>query len=257
MPRSQAIKEGYKIVKPRCIDVNKGDDLEVIMRSRLVAKEFNNGTVQGLFARTPPLGALRYLAHEAATIEEDGSDDKVMMINDVSRAFFEAKATRRVCVEIPEESPDFDGGYSVAVLEMSLYGTRDAAMNWQEEVAREMRRWGFRRGRYNPCLYFHKQWGLKVFLHGDDFVSVGKRENVKMFRKKLEERFEVKTEVVGSLDSEKKEVRILNRIIRKTSEGWEYEPDQRHAELIVDGLSLGGGGKSGGNPTRGPKAMGG
>ena len=26
---------------------------------------------------------------------------------------------------------------------------------------------------------------------------------------------------------------ILNRIIRVTQRGWEYEPDQRHADLIL------------------------
>ena len=35
-----------------------------------------------------------------------------------------------------------------------------------------------------------------------------------------------------------KEARLLNRIIRRTEEGWEYEADQRHAELIVKGLGL-------------------
>ena len=44
-------------------------------------------------------------------------------------------------------------------LQMSLYGTRDAAMNWQEEVAKEMIKWGFTRGKYNPCLYWHADWG--------------------------------------------------------------------------------------------------
>ena len=34
------------------------------------------------------------------------------------------------------------------------------------------------------------------------------------------------------------EARLLNRIIRRTDEGWEYEADQRHAELIVKGLGL-------------------
>ena len=53
---------------------------------------------------------------------------------------------------------------------MSLYGTRDAAMNWQEEVAREMQKWGFQRGRYNPCLYYHKQSGVMALVHGDDVM---------------------------------------------------------------------------------------
>ena len=58
-------------------------------------------------------------------------------------------------------------------LNYSLYGTRDAAMNRQEEVAREMWKWGFRRGKYNPCLYHNPTSGLICMVHGDDFVSVG------------------------------------------------------------------------------------
>ena len=45
----------------------------------------------------------------------------------------------------------------------------------------------------------------------------------------------IKTEVVGD-DPERGEVqeaRILNRVIRITQEGWEYEADQRHADLII------------------------
>ena len=62
------------------------------------------------------------------------------MINDVSRAFFEAPAVRQVCVEIPEEDLTAADRRedNVGHLRMSLYGTRDAAMNWQEEVAREI-----------------------------------------------------------------------------------------------------------------------
>ena len=82
---------------------------------------------------------------------------KVIMVNDVTRAFFEAPAIRNVCIEIPKEDlTEADVRHDkVGHLRMSLYGTRDAAMNWQEEVAREMVRLGFARGKYNPCLYFH------------------------------------------------------------------------------------------------------
>ena len=83
--------------------------------------------------------ALRFLVHEAATVranEEMGT--KVIMVNDVARAFFEAAAIRNICFEIPKEDlTEADrhhdkGGH----LRMSLYGTRDTAMNWQEEVAK-------------------------------------------------------------------------------------------------------------------------
>ena len=33
-------------------------------------------------------------------------------------------------------------------------------------------------------------------------------------------------------EGEAREARILNRVIRVTGRGWEYEADQRHADLI-------------------------
>ena len=60
--------------------------------------------MDGLFAGTPPLEAFRFLVNEAATVradEEMGS--KVILINDVARAFFEAPAIRKICMEIPKE----------------------------------------------------------------------------------------------------------------------------------------------------------
>ena len=93
----------------------------------------------------PPLEAVRFLIHEAATVRSDEPmGSKVLMINDVSRAFFEAPATRNICVELPKEDrtePDVRHD-KVGHLRMSLYGTRDASYNWQEEVAKEMRGWG-------------------------------------------------------------------------------------------------------------------
>ena len=148
------------------------------------------------------------------------------MINDVARAFFEAKAIRKICVELPEESAESLGGRNVALLNRSLYGTRDAAMNWQEEVAKEMRQWGFSRGHYNPCLFIHATQHVQVFLHGDDFASVGSRASLQWFRERLEGRFEIKTSVIGTGVGEVREARVLNRILRITDNGWEYEPDE-------------------------------
>ena len=70
MPRTEAVKRGLKIVGTRWIDINKGDTSQPVYRSRLVAKEFNTGTEDGLFASTPPLEALRMLISDAATAEK-------------------------------------------------------------------------------------------------------------------------------------------------------------------------------------------
>ena len=103
-----------------------------------MGKEFADKRIDGLFAGTPLLEALRFLVHEAATVEGE-EEENVIMVNDVARAFFEAKAIRKICVELPDECAESCGGHNVGLLRQSLYGTRDAAMNWQEEVAKEMR----------------------------------------------------------------------------------------------------------------------
>ena len=160
---------------------------------------------------------------------------------------------RQVCVEIPDEDLTVTDRQAdnVGHLQMSLYGTRDAAMNRQEEVAKEMRRLGVVRGRYNPCLYWHERLKLTTMVHGDGFVTVGTRKSAQEFRRMLEKRFEIKTQVFGCADSlhgsvgdisnttgEVQEGRVLNRILRWSKEGWEIEPDQRHADIIVHELKL-------------------
>jgi hypothetical protein len=105
----------------------------------------------------------------------DQDEEKKILIADVSRAFFEAPAKRDICVELPEEA--LASGESiqdtVGKLLASLYGTRDASANWQEEVAKCMAEWGFVTGKYNPCMFYHPDKGILCLVHGDDFVSVG------------------------------------------------------------------------------------
>ena len=95
---------------------------------------------------------------------------------------------RYVCVELPAEakSPEDIENDMVGSLVMSLYGTRDAAANFQEEVRKFMVGIGFRRGRYNVSTFHHEARGLKVLVHGDDFVSSGERGEAEWFREQFE-----------------------------------------------------------------------
>ena len=106
----------------------------------------------------------------------------------------------------------------VGHLQMSLHGTRDAAMNWQEEIAVTMIRDGFKRGRYYPCLYYHPRRRVKALVHGDDFVSVGTRTAVQSFNAVLKKRFEIKSSIIGSRRDlgEVQEAKVLNRVVRLT-----------------------------------------
>ena len=288
MSKQAAISKGCKVVGSRWVDVDKGDTSKPDYRSRLVAKEINTGPEEGLFASTPPLEAMRWLLSEAATVEPKMRDqEKVILISDVSRAFFEAPATRRIAVTLPDEAlSEAEKGYGmVGVLQLSLYGTRDAAANFQKEVYKLMTGIGFKQSGYNASLY-HKEkrgtrgggtdgaaatgsegngrrqsystrgggtdglaatgagrervQGVSVLVHGDDFVATGDRKEIAEFRKALARRFTVKDKVIGSRADlgEVQETRVLNRIIRWTPKGWEYEADQRHAELIIRGMGM-------------------
>ena len=95
-------------------------------------------------------------------------------------------------------------------------------------------------GKYNASLYFNPATGIKVIVHGDDFVAVGERDHIGAFRKQIANRFTVKDKVIGMRADlgEVMESRILNRVVRVTTEGWEYEAGQRHADMIVKELGL-------------------
>ena len=153
----------------------------------------------------------------------------MILIADVSRAFFEAPMKRKVAVVLPQEALDGDETTedTVGVLEMSLYGTRDAATNFQREVARLMKSLGYLQSKYNASLYYHPQDEVQVLVHGDDFVAAGPRTEIKKFKQQLAKRFTIKTKMVGSDagDGEAPEARVLNRIVRCCRSGWEYEPD--------------------------------
>ena len=134
---------------------------------------------------------------------------KVLMLNDVARACFEAPAIRDICVEIPKEdlTPEDGRHDKVGHLRMSLYGTRDAAVNWQEEVAKALLVLGIPKEVYNPCLYHHKERNLRTFLHGHDLAAGGTRDGANWFRGCLEKRFEINTRVIGAPEEREKEWR--------------------------------------------------
>ena len=121
---------------------------------------------------------------------------------------------------------------------MCLYGTGDAALNWQETVADHLESLGFTRGRSNPCVFDHPSRGIFTLVHGDDYASAGDGKQLRWLQVELEKKFDLKTVVVGPEQGDQQEAKILNRVIRVTQEGWEIEADPRHAELLVEQMGL-------------------
>jgi hypothetical protein len=169
LPRHVAKARGGKIIKGRWVDTNKGDSSCPDYRARFVAKEYNVGVDPTLYAATPPLEALKLLLAQAAGQRERGTH---VMLSDVKRAYFNAKAQRELYVELPPEDVGFQEGY-VGRLALALYGTRDAASLWQECLAQHLAEIGFVRGRSSPCVFFHAGRKLRTLVHGDDYASVG------------------------------------------------------------------------------------
>ena len=100
LPRHVVKARGGKIIKGRWVDTNKGDSTVPDYRSRFVGKEFNVGVDPALYAATPPLEALKLLLGHASS-KRGGNVH--LMLSDVKRAYFHAKAERERYVALPEE----------------------------------------------------------------------------------------------------------------------------------------------------------
>ena len=70
-------------VSVRWVDTNKGGEGEMVVRSRLVARDFKGGDKDryDLFAETPPLEAKRMIVSRAATRRVDGRWRKLLLID--------------------------------------------------------------------------------------------------------------------------------------------------------------------------------
>ena len=77
------------------------------------------------------------------------------MINDESRAYFYAPSESPTFVQICKEDYQSGDEEMCGELRMSMYGTRDAAQNWEEAYSEFMTEIGFCRGRASPCIFWH------------------------------------------------------------------------------------------------------
>ena len=147
-----------KVISTRWVDINKGDRANPNYRSRLVARELKKDTLSELFAAMPPLAALKVLLSLAVTkfkpnekgvlCEDPGQE--VLGFLDVKRAHFCSAATREIFVELPAEAGYPEG--MVGKLPRSMYGCRDAGLNWEMCVVKAMKKLGFIQGASSPCV---------------------------------------------------------------------------------------------------------
>ena len=133
-------KYGITPVDTKWVDTNKAFEGEPVqIRSRMCAREFKSDDRPDLYAGTPPLEALKARISIAANHKETFS----IMHIDVSHAYFRAKAQRPVLMRLPVEDRTGTDAGKVGLMKKSMYGTRDAASNWERDWQEHVRNWGF------------------------------------------------------------------------------------------------------------------
>eukprot|EP00972_Heterocapsa_arctica_P071620 10580459-Heterocapsa_arctica.AAC.1 len=74
-------------------------------------------------------------------------------------------------------------------------------------------------GKSSSCVYDFKTKGIKVSIHGDDIVCAGEPEDLDWLRARFEEKFEVRVQELSDRKQGSTEIKVLNRIVRRTVDG--------------------------------------
>ena len=246
VPKQEArAKTGRPPISVRWVDVNKGDEIALNYRSRLVARQMKamDSSGQSYFAPAPPLEALRTVLSMAVTAigkhvpdwKPDSPNRTQLSFVDVSRAYFNAAINEHdapTYVDLPSE--DGDAATMCARLLRHMYGTRMAADGWQEEYSSMLIGLGFKQGTACPNAFHHVDKDIVCSVHGDDFTSCGPKPALDWLEKSIAEKYEITIGPrLGPGAGDAKEGRALNRIVRWCDDCIEYEADPRQAERLV------------------------
>ena len=120
-----------------------------------------------------------------------------------------------------------------------MYGTRKAAKGWHTEFAEHLESMGFKRGYASACVFRHAKRGITTSVYGDDFSTTGPKDQLDWFKTTLEEKYElVELCRMGPGPDDDKAGKVLNRLVRWTDQGLEYEADPRQREKLLRDLQL-------------------
>ena len=152
-------KYGVTPIDTKWVDTDKAFEGEPMqIRSRICAREFKSDDRPDLYAGTPPLEALKAIISIAANHKETFS----IMHIDVSRAYFHAKAQRPVLIRLPVEDRIGTDAGKVGLMKKSMYGTRDAASNWERDWQENVKKWGFQLGLSSKNLFHQRESSFRA-----------------------------------------------------------------------------------------------
>jgi hypothetical protein len=186
LPRNSPIVGSKWVYK---IKINPKGELEKF-KSRLVAKGYTQTYGIDYFETFSPVvryETLRYLFTYAL------QNDLDIDVTDINTAFLYAELNEEVYMRLPEGCDDLSN--NVVKLGKAIYGTKQAANNWNSTLKLKLIKANFDQSQADPCLYIKKMNDgtlLIVAIYVDDLTVIGKRNHIDDFKKFLRSNFEIK-----------------------------------------------------------------
>ena len=208
------------------------------MRETKRAKsEYEKLEPSDVFSAMPPVESLKALVSHVMT-EKVGKRGRVLVLAvfDVSRAHFYG-----VCVNAM-----FTWNHLLSYIVLVLWqsSTRRCterkmrAMRGRNCGGEHLRNNGFELGASNPALYRSEL--VNGFCHGDDFVTAAAEDQIEVFGKMLQEKFD--TRRIGMICAAKhfdKELGVLHRSVWEINDELiEIEADQKHVPRLLEDYGL-------------------
>ena len=88
-----------------------------------------------------------------------------------------SSAQRKVFVELPAKACTYNS--KVGLLLGSMYGCRDAGVNWEFAICKVMIEIGFVQGKASPCIYRHLERQLRVWVQVTSSMTSGSFQSCK------------------------------------------------------------------------------
>ena len=175
------------------------------------------------------------IAHAARRAE---SEDIVVAVFDVRRAYFYAEEKRDTFVELPDNVPAELRTTHAGKLRKALYGNRPSAASWGDELRKGLVSCSLTVGTVSRCCFHNELCSVAGTVHGDDIFVAGRRQEIAKMGATLKKRWETRDQMIGPKPDDQKELRILNRTVRWCKDGLVFAANLRHGREVVDELGL-------------------
>jgi hypothetical protein len=107
---------------------------------------------------------------------------------DIKNAFTESQISDQLFLS-PPKGVKVQQGAVLKILK-SLYGLKQAGLNWHQLLRKELMAWGFIQSLADPCLFTHQSRSIWLLVYVDDIIAASKiHEDINWFGETLRSRF--------------------------------------------------------------------